>query len=70
MISTTDVTTSVEAALHQADNLPSVEESTEELFECQACGEKFLQLYQFDLCRNCLHKRFGKLIPVINKVRK
>jgi protein-arginine kinase activator protein McsA len=70
MTTTIDDLSKVVLAHHQQTNLASAEaESAEELFACAKCGSEFNQLFQFDLCRKCLQRRFNKLIPVINKVR-
>jgi len=62
---------STDQLLESSPSLTTVadELATVEFFICSGCQGKFTQLFQFDLCRKCLQKRFNKLIPVINKVR-
>jgi hypothetical protein len=44
-------------------------ESNAEILTC-ACGKKVKEVYQNNLCRECLTQRFKALVKVIDSVRK
>ncbi len=39
-------------------------------FLCKGCGKQTPDLFQYDLCRDCLNQTFRRLIKVIDSVRK
>ncbi|WP_243396531.1 hypothetical protein [Leptospira wolffii] len=39
-------------------------------FTCKGCGTNTPNLFQYDLCRDCLNQTFRRLIKVIDSVRK
>ncbi|PJZ71312.1 hypothetical protein CH373_02065 [Leptospira perolatii] len=46
------------------------ETASENLLTCKGCGVDTAQLFQYDLCRDCLNVAFKRLIKVIDSVRK
>ncbi|PKA17379.1 hypothetical protein EHQ52_09095 [Leptospira koniambonensis] len=39
-------------------------------YTCKGCGKETPNLFQYDLCRDCLNLTFRRLIKVIDSVRK
>ncbi|TGK01394.1 hypothetical protein EHQ53_08145 [Leptospira langatensis] len=37
---------------------------------CKGCGKQTPNLFQYDLCRDCLNQTFKRLIKVIDSIRK
>ncbi|MEM7183666.1 MAG: hypothetical protein AAF518_22350 [Spirochaetota bacterium] len=60
-----DLTHDIE--IQQEEEKEKAEEIT--LYPCSRCGSMVENLFQMDVCRNCLTKDFQKLISIINTVR-